>query len=114
MAYVRMSYLFWRMARTLATQSGPLATLPIKWGDRRSTKKMYRSMCDIPADISKEEMTRRMAAFYDDFRGIFPTVTLHGVEFRAAPAAAANSDQSETRDCKGEDYGTDQKDRAAG
>jgi hypothetical protein len=41
-------------------------------------------------------------------------VTLHGVEFRAAPAAAANSDQSETRDCKGEDYGTDQKDRAAG
>jgi methionyl-tRNA formyltransferase len=114
MAYVRMAYLFWRLARKLATQSEPLETLPTKWGDRRSTKKMYRSMCDIPADISKEELTRRMAAFYDDFRGIFPTVTLHGVEFRAAPAAAAKSDQSETRDRKDEDYGTDQKDRAAG
>jgi methionyl-tRNA formyltransferase len=91
MAYVRMAYLFWRLARKLATQSAPLETVPIKWGDRRSTKTMYRSMCNISADISDEELTRRMAAFYDDFRGMWPTLTLHGVQFRAVPAAEAES-----------------------
>jgi methionyl-tRNA formyltransferase len=91
MAYVRMAYLFWRLARKLATQSTPLETVPIKWGDRMSTKAMYRSMCDIAADISDEELTRRMAAFYDDFRGMWPTLTLHGVQFRAVRAAEAKS-----------------------
>jgi len=47
-------------------------------------------MCDIPADISGEELTRRMAAFYDDFRGMWPTLTLHGVQFRAVPTPAAS------------------------
>lgn len=138
MAYVRMSYLFWRLARKLATQTEPLRTLPIKWGERKSTKKMYGSMCDIPADISKYELMRRMAAFHDDFRGMWPTVTLHGVEFRAIPIAAAGSDQSipapspqttcesrpprlhassdvdEIRNRKDAECSRDRKDRAAG
>jgi hypothetical protein len=49
-------------------------------------------MCDIPAEISAEELNRRIAAFYDDFRGIYPTVTLHGVRFRMADEPPANRD----------------------
>ena len=35
-------------------------------------------MCDIPADISKEELERRIAVFGDGHYGIILTVTLHG------------------------------------
>ena len=82
-AYVRLAYLFWRLARQLATQTEPLRTLPIEWGKGRSTRQMYESICNIPLNISKEELDRRIGAFHDDFRGIHPTVTLHGIKFRA-------------------------------
>jgi methionyl-tRNA formyltransferase len=133
MAYVRMAYLFWRLARKLSTQVAPLDALPTKWGDRRSTKKMYESMCDIHADISEAEMARRMAAFHDDFRGMWPTVTLHGVQFRAIPATEAksnrgasepptettcenhaSSDVEEIRNREDGEYSRDRKGRAAG
>jgi hypothetical protein len=49
---------------------------------------MYVRMCDIPADVGKDELARRLAAFDDDFRGIPLTVTVHGVKFRLTPPAA--------------------------
>ncbi|HEY6833118.1 MAG TPA: formyltransferase family protein [Pseudolabrys sp.] len=94
MTYVRMAYLFWRLARKLATQTEPLQTLPIKWGERRSTKRLYASMCDIPAEITKAELARRIAAFHDDFRGIVPTVMLHGVRFQAVPTPVASEPEN--------------------
>jgi len=81
-AYIRLAYLFWRLARELATRSEPLPTLPLTWSDRKSTRQMYVSACDIPLDISKDELERRVRAFHDDFRGIPPTITLHGMKFR--------------------------------
>jgi methionyl-tRNA formyltransferase len=96
-AYVRLAYLLWRLAKDLATQPEPLQVLPIRWSTQKSTRRMYASMCDIPADISKDELDRRMRAFHDDFRGMTPTVTLHGIKFQAvagAPTTAASTEPS--------------------
>jgi hypothetical protein len=47
---------------------------------------MYVAMCEIPVDISKEELERRIAVFGAGHYGIAPAVTLHGRVFRyAAP-----------------------------
>jgi methionyl-tRNA formyltransferase len=88
-AYVRLAHLFWTLSRAMATQIGPFKPLPIDWSGKKSTRRMYMSMCDIPPDISKAEMELRMRAFNDDFRAIYPTVTLHGIPFRVTPAWAS-------------------------
>jgi hypothetical protein len=51
------------VAAALATQSEPLAELPIKWSGTKSTRRPYAAMCNIPADISKDELERRRAVF---------------------------------------------------
>lgn len=86
-AYIRMARLFWSLAKRLVS-SEPLPALPVAWGTRRTTRQMYVRMCDIPADIDKAELNRRLAAFDDDFRGIPLTVTIHGVKFKLTPSAS--------------------------
>jgi methionyl-tRNA formyltransferase len=81
LTYIHLAWMFWRLAERLATQPGPLPVLPIQWSERKSTRRMYASMCDIPLDISKKELDRRVDAFSEDFRAIHPTITLHGVRF---------------------------------
>lgn len=90
LAFVELARLFWRLAPVLATQSEPLAELPVKWSDRRSTRRNYAAMCEIPADISKEELERRIAVFGAGHYGIAPTVTLHGRVFRYSALEAEN------------------------
>lgn len=87
-AYVRLAHLFWRMSRELACDPSPLAELPIAWCGMKSTKQMYREMCELPAGISATELARRVRAFHDDFRGIPLTYTLHGVRFQLATTSA--------------------------
>jgi methionyl-tRNA formyltransferase len=82
LAFVEMARLFWRLAPALATQSEPLAELPIKWSGTKSTRRSYAAMCDIPADISKDELERRIAVFGAGHYGVSLTVTLHGRAFR--------------------------------
>jgi hypothetical protein len=48
-------------------------------------------MCDIPADISKDELERRIAAFGAGHFGIDPTVTLHGRRFAYVRAETPTS-----------------------
>ncbi|MDI3468854.1 MAG: Methionyl-tRNA formyltransferase [Pseudolabrys sp.] len=86
-AYIRMARLFWSLAKRLVSRE-PLPALPVAWGTRRTTRQMYVRMCDIPADIDKAELNRRLAAFDDDFRGIPLTVTIHGVKFKLTPSAS--------------------------
>jgi methionyl-tRNA formyltransferase len=88
MAFVRLAYLFWRMSHEIACEAAPLPVLPIEWSGIKSTKRMYAEMCDMPADIGPSEMKRRIRAFHDDFRGIPLTVTLHGMRYQLAGAAA--------------------------
>ena len=83
LAYANLALLFWRMATWMATDPAMLPTLPIAWGRRKYSQRDYRSMCDIPLEISKDELDRRMRIFGGDHFGISPTIRLHGTEFRA-------------------------------
>ena len=87
MAYARLAALFWRMARQLALDVQAPPVLPIKWGARKFYRSTYRAMCEIPLDIQKSELDRRIRIFGGNHFGISPTVNLHGVEFRAVAAA---------------------------
>ena len=40
-------------------------------------------ICDIPLDIPKDELERRLSVFGGNHFGMCPTVNLHGIEFRA-------------------------------
>lgn len=84
-AFVRSAYLFWRLSKDLATRAEPMPVLPIAWSGRKSTRQMYLSACDIPADISQADLELRVRAFQDDFRAIHPTITLHGFQFQLVP-----------------------------
>ena len=78
-----LAELFWRRAKSLATDAAPPSTLPIEWGSRKYSRRAYRAICDIPLDIPKEELDRRIKVFGGDHFGTTPTIHLHGIEFRA-------------------------------
>jgi methionyl-tRNA formyltransferase len=82
-AYAHLAQLFWRMAKWLATDAGAPPTLPIRWGRKKYSRRAYRAICDIPLDIAKDELERRLKVFGGNHFGIGPTINLHGVEFRA-------------------------------
>jgi methionyl-tRNA formyltransferase len=82
LAFVQLAHLFWRMSRDIACAPGALQALPVAWSGTRSTQRMYRELCDMPAGISAAELRRRIRAFDDACRGIPLTVTLHGRRFR--------------------------------
>jgi methionyl-tRNA formyltransferase len=83
LAYAHLAQLFWRWAKSLATDAAAPATLPIEWGSRKYSRRTYRAMCNIPIDIPKEELDRRIKVFGGNHFGITPTIHLHGIEFRA-------------------------------
>jgi methionyl-tRNA formyltransferase len=83
LAYAHLAQLFWRRARSLATDLEPLPALPVEWGSRKYSRRAYRAICDIPLDIQKEELDRRIKVFGGNHFGISPTINLHGIEFRA-------------------------------
>jgi methionyl-tRNA formyltransferase len=83
LAYAHLSYLFWRMAGSLATDMSLPPARPVEWGPRKYSRRNYRDMCDIPLDIGKEEFERRIEIFGGNHFGVMPSILLHGVEFRA-------------------------------
>jgi len=84
MAYARLAQLFWTLAKPLAISSEPLVKLPLNWSGKKNTRRDYAAICDIPLDISKDELDRRIKLFGANLFRITPTIHLHGVEFRAA------------------------------
>jgi hypothetical protein len=82
LAFERLAHLFWRLSREIACEPGALPILPVAWSGTKSTKRMYREFCEIPAGVSTVELQRRIRAFDDDFRGVPLTVTLHSQRFR--------------------------------
>jgi methionyl-tRNA formyltransferase len=91
MAYAHLAQLFWRMARSLATEVSPPPPLPIQWGAKKYSRRHYRTICDIPLDIAKDEFERRIKVFGGNHFGIAPTIHLHGVAFRAVMPGEAVS-----------------------
>jgi methionyl-tRNA formyltransferase len=88
LAYAHLAQLFWRMAKSLATDPDPPPTLPIPWGGRKYSRRAYRANCHIPLDIAKDELDRRLSVFGGNHFGICPTINLHGIEFRAVMPSA--------------------------
>ena len=68
---------------TVATEAAPLPQCQLQWGSRKYSRRAYRAICDIPVDISKEELDRRLRVFGGNHWGMAPAINLHGVEFRA-------------------------------
>jgi methionyl-tRNA formyltransferase len=85
LAYAHLAHLFWRMSKSLVTDPELPPTRPIKWGATKYSRRAYRAICDIPLDISKHELDRRINVFGGNHFGIAPTINLHGIEFRAVP-----------------------------
>ena len=83
LAYAHLAQLFWRHSKALATESGPLPQRPLQWGPKKNSRRAYQAICQIPLDITKEELDRRLRAFGGNHFGVAPTIHLHGVEFRA-------------------------------
>ncbi|SHG22337.1 formyltransferase family protein [Bradyrhizobium erythrophlei] len=83
LAYAHLAQQFWRMAKSLATDPKLPPVLAIEWGSRKYSRRAYRAMCDIPLDILKDELDRRLKVFGGNHFGISPTINLHGIEFRA-------------------------------
>ena len=83
LAYAHLAQLFWRMAQSLATDVAPPPILPLTWGRKKYSRRAYREICDIPLDIPKDELERRIKVFGGNHFGVSPTINLHGVEFRA-------------------------------
>jgi methionyl-tRNA formyltransferase len=63
LAFVQLARLFWSLAPTLATQPEPLPELPVGWSGRKSTRRLYAALCEIPPDLSEGELERRVAVF---------------------------------------------------
>jgi methionyl-tRNA formyltransferase len=66
MAYARLSYLFWSLAKSLATCSERLPQMPLRWSGKKTTRHDYATLCDIPRDIARDELDHRIEVFGDD------------------------------------------------
>lgn len=83
LAYAHLAQLFWRLSKALATESEPLPEQPLQWGPKKNSRRAYQAICQIPLDITKEDLDRRLRVFGGNYFGVAPTIHLHGVEFRA-------------------------------
>jgi methionyl-tRNA formyltransferase len=66
MAYARLAYLFWTLAKSLATSSEQLPAIPLRWSGKKTTRRDYATLCDIPRDITRDELDHRIEVFGDD------------------------------------------------
>lgn len=83
LAYAHLAQLYWRLAGYLATETDPLPHSAAQWGKKAYSRHAYRAICDIPLDIGKDELDRRLRVFGGNHWGMSPAINLHGVEFRA-------------------------------
>ncbi len=82
LAYAHLARQFWRMAKSLATDPKLPPGLAIEWGSRKNSRRAYRALCDLPLDLPKDELDRRLKVFGGTHFGISPTIHLHGIEYR--------------------------------
>jgi methionyl-tRNA formyltransferase len=83
LTYAHLARLYWRLGKQLATDAAALSQIALRWGARKNSRRAYQALCDIPLDISKEELDLRMRIFGGNHFGMAPVVHLHGMQFRA-------------------------------
>lgn len=77
-ALVAALELFRELGPLLVNASDPLPVLPLSWSRRKHTRAEFRQMCDLPPDITEDELKRRTAAFDIDepwAPGLFRSLT---------------------------------------
>lgn len=89
LTYMHLLQLFEVWAEPLAVEPALVPHATMSWSGRTTTRRNYRNACDIPLDISRDELLRRMQAFGGNHYGISPTINLHGVSFVASPSETA-------------------------
>jgi hypothetical protein len=77
MAYARLCYLFWSLARPLAACSEPLPRLPLRWSGIKTTRRDYAAICGIPLNIPRDELDHHIAEFGEFYLTIAPTIHQH-------------------------------------
>jgi methionyl-tRNA formyltransferase len=85
LAYAHLLQLFEVWAEPLACEPSLRPRCALSWSGRTNTRRSYRDACDIPLDISRDELWRRMRAFGGNHYGVAPAINLHGVTFTASP-----------------------------
>ncbi|WP_298880051.1 formyltransferase family protein [uncultured Bradyrhizobium sp.] len=85
LGYAHLLQMFEVWAEPLAQESSLMPRCAQSWSGRTNTRRSYKQACDIPLDISSDELWRRMRAFGGNHYGIAPAINLHGVTFRASP-----------------------------
>lgn len=85
LAYAHLLQLFEVWAEPLAYEPSLTPRCAFSWSGPTNTRRGYRQACDIPLDISRDELWRRMRAFGGNHYGIAPAINLHGVTFTASP-----------------------------
>jgi len=84
LTYSQLLKLFVEWASQLSTQSSlPTPRPALQWSGRMNSRHAYEAICDIPLDITRDELWRRMRVFGANHYGISPTIQLHGVTFTA-------------------------------
>ena len=83
LTYLHLLQLFEVWAEHLATEPSLRPHRTIPWSGHTNTRRKYRNACEIPLDISRDELLRRMRAFGGNHYGMSPTINLHGVTFTA-------------------------------
>ncbi|HXX25230.1 MAG TPA: formyltransferase family protein [Pseudolabrys sp.] len=81
LTFTELARLFWKLSKMLATQAEPLEPLPIGWCGKKTTRRMYEALCDIPLDIARDELERRLRVFGGGHFSIHPTITIDGHRF---------------------------------
>jgi methionyl-tRNA formyltransferase len=89
LAYAHLLQLFEVWAEPLACEPSLMPRCALSWSGRTNTRRSYRDACDIPLDISRDELWRRMRAFGGNHYGVAPAINLHGVTFTASPPESA-------------------------
>jgi methionyl-tRNA formyltransferase len=88
LTYSHLVTLFVEWAGRLSSQPAlPTLRPAVPWSGQTNSRRAYRAACDIPLDISSDELRRRMRAFGGNHYGVSPTINLHGVTFTATMAA---------------------------
>jgi methionyl-tRNA formyltransferase len=72
MAYARLAWLFWSLARQLATSRRPLRRLAVSWSGRKHTRRDYEAM-GAPLGISPETNQRERIARASSLRTVART-----------------------------------------
>jgi methionyl-tRNA formyltransferase len=84
LAFSHLARLYYELAEQLVTSCSPLPELPIRWSGRKASRRRCAAACDIPVDISADELRRRVQAFGNLPPDIAPRITVHGYQFRIA------------------------------